>query len=55
MWENKQQPGCCKETARCSVLFPTPNDSLIVICFKLQNVRAVILLAGLKADWTRWN
>ena len=37
----EQEPCCDKETARCSV-FPTPHDSLIIICFRFRKVKAVI-------------
>ena len=30
-----RKPCCRKETARCSVFLPTPNDSLIVFTFSL--------------------
>ena len=37
--------GCHRETTRCCMLFPTPTDSLIVICFRFQKVNAVIVPA----------
>jgi len=38
-------------------VFPTPSDSLIVICISLRKVKAVIapaVICLLKADWI-WN
>jgi len=42
-WQSQQDACCCKETAWAC--FPTPSDSLIVICFSLWKVKAVIALA----------
>jgi len=48
----KQEPR--SRAARCSMLSYSPNDSLIVICFSLRKVTAVIapvVIYALKADW----
>jgi len=51
---NKQEPRCCKETARCSVFFYAQYLSHCYLLQQLRKVKAApAVIYQVKADWMR--